>query len=88
MTTEEDDADFYELVKFVEEYPEVSEEELQMYWDQGMWPDKAREHVAYYQSKDKAEEQKQRMEESSDMHTSSKEDGGWFAVISPCMFDD
>jgi len=85
-----EDVDFYEVVKYVDDPPDVDEEKLQEYLDQGMWPDKASEHVAYYQSKSNAEDRRERMKESSDTHRSNSlnEDGGWFIVIRQCTFDD
>jgi hypothetical protein len=84
------DADFYEVVKFVDNEPEFDEERLQQYLDQGMWPDKPQEHVAYYQSEENAEKRRERMKNSSDTHRDelSDEEGGWMIAIKPCDFED
>lgn len=82
------EADFYELVKYVDDEPDISEERLQEFLDQGMWPDKPHEHVGFFQDRDNAEEQKELMEEGSETHTEEVEEGGWFAVIREREFMD
>lgn len=71
--------DFFEVVKYVKKEPEISEENLQVYFDQGMWPDKPHEHVGFFKTEDAANDCIESLEESR-----TKE--GWIAAKRPRYF--